>query len=83
MLLPTGRGPPSPRHFARRGPAWIAQRVTALSASVRDRLAEEMVTAEQPASLVAAAARAVVREPPTEAGVTVDQRQPKDEAADD
>jgi hypothetical protein len=38
-----------------------------------DRRAEEMEAAEQVASLVAAVARAVVQEPPTEAGVTVDQ----------
>ncbi len=43
-----------------------------MSASVRDRLAEERGIAEQLASLFAAAALAVVREPPTEAGVTVD-----------
>ncbi len=47
--------------------------MTALPASVRDQLAEEMGTAEQLASLLAAVARAVVREPPTKAGVTVDQ----------
>ena len=47
--------------------------MTALLASVRDSRAEEMGTAEQMASLLAAAARAVVGEPPTEAGVTVDQ----------
>jgi hypothetical protein len=67
---------------ARRGPAWVAQSVTALPPSARDRLAEEMETAEQLASLLVAIARAVVQQPPTEAGVTVDQQQPEDEAAD-
>ena len=56
--------------------------MTALPAFARDRLAEEMWTAEQLASLLAAVARAVVQEPPTEAGVTVDQAT-EDEAADD
>jgi hypothetical protein len=37
-------------------------------AGLRARLAEEMETAERLASLLAAVARAVVREPPTEAG---------------
>jgi hypothetical protein len=57
--------------------------VTALPVSARDRLAEEMDgTAEQLASLLVAVARAVMQQPPTEAGVTVDQQQPGDEAAD-
>jgi hypothetical protein len=47
--------------------------VTALSASARDRVALETGTAEQLALLLGAAVRVVVREPPTEAGVTVDQ----------
>jgi hypothetical protein len=65
---------------ALRGRAWVAQSVTTLPPSARDRLAEG--TAELMVSLLAAVARAVVQEPPTEAGVTVDQRQPEDEAAD-
>jgi hypothetical protein len=52
----------------RRGPASVGQSVTVLPASARDRLAEEMGTAEQMASLLAAVARVVVQEPPIDGG---------------
>ena len=47
--------------------------MTARPAFACDRLAEEMGAAEQMASPLAAGARAVAEEPPTGAGVTVDQ----------
>ena len=64
---------------ARRGAALVARSVTALPAPARDQLTEELRTAEQLAQLLAPllAAGPVLwsREPPPEAGVTVDHSQ--------